>query len=448
MRLNNRIGRIGYKDIYFINFFIAVVNLSVILMHQNTSNRQVLIPLLIIITSGFLAVRVKESKTLFFLISIITYLNVSIAVLDGFLGGEIFRFYQMELRASIYNLTYMKSILLNITIFSLLLTPNIVKRSAMVNVSINNIKRKSNLVIFIGGIALIILFIVFGYEQNEYETFRASARTIYEYAILLFVIVWYYSGKIRVANVLLAGLAILYIAQGLYYGDRSSSLVMIVLLMMVLIKKIQFKKMVIYALFGIVLANAIAVYRNLSSFNFSYIIKESLNNGVLSVFSDTASASYYTGVAIIATKELVTNSKLEYILQFLVSLIVGSSSEALRDANVTLVAFDYFHVGGGGLYSSYFYFWGGYFGVIIGSVLLGIIVRIVFTSGKTPYILLQYYLTVMAFRWYLYTPYTLFRTTLLMFVLLYLITIFIHKLTTRVSKKNNIRIKNAYYLKD
>lgn len=431
---------LGHKDLYLINCFIAVINFSVILINQNTSNKQLIIPLLIIVTSTYLAIRVKESKTLFFLISVITYINISIAVLDGFLGGELFSSYQMQLRTSVYNLTYMKSILLNITIVSLALTPAMLKRSAMATVSADDISRKSNIIIVIGGIILITLFIVFGYERGEYETFRASARTIYEYAILLFVIVWYYSGRKKISNMILTGLAVYYIVQGLYYGDRSSALVMIVLLGMVLIKKIRIKKMLLYGVVGILFANAIAVYRNLTNFDLVHILSESINKGILSLFSDTASASYYTGVAIVATKDLVVNSKWDYVIKFLGSIFVGSSYPGLREANVTLVAFDYFHVGGGGLYSSYFYFWGGYFGVIIGAILLSFIIRKVFTSEKTMYVLLQYYMTVMAFRWYLYTPFTLFRTTILMFFLLYFATKFIHKITSKSDKNKQIRI--------
>src|SRR5699024_7284616 len=161
----------------------------------------------------------------------------------------------------------------------------------------------------------------------------------------------------------------------------------------------------IYGLTGILLANGISVYRNLTTFDLSYILSNAISDGILSIFTDTASASYYTGVVIVAVKDLITGSKLEYISKFILSIFVGSSFPGMRDANITLVASDYFHVGGGGLYSSYFYFWGGYLGVIVGAIILFFIIYKVFTSSSRFMIILQYYMTIMSLRWYLYTPF-------------------------------------------
>jgi len=390
-----------------------------------------MIPLLLIITSFLLAARVKDSKTLFFLMCILAYINTSVAILDGFLGGELFRDYQLALRMSKYNAEYMKSILLNITIISMFITPKMLEKASNINLSRESIERKSNIVITIGGLLVITLFIVFGYEKGNYATFRASARTIYEYAILLFVFIWYYSKNFKLANILLSLLAILYILQGLYYGDRSSALVMIVLLFMFVLEKINIKKMLVFLIGGISFANMVAVYRNLSEFDIATIFNKSINNGLMTIFSDTASSSYYTGVVILASRELVPENIGYYLFKFIFALFVGSSSSLSEGSNITTVASNYYHVGGGGLYPSYFYFFGGYLGVIIGATILSLIIRTVYTNDKPMIILLQYYLTVMTFRWYLYTPFTLFRTSLLMFLIMIILTKIIDSITSR-----------------
>jgi hypothetical protein len=442
--MNNVSPKKHTKIMYFFTIFLSTINFVIILFQPHTSNNLTLISILLLISSILIVVRTRNSKSLFFLFSILAYINISIAVLDGFLGGDLSGNYQLTLRLSQYNDIYMKSLLINITIISLLITPKIIRSAQSENMRID-ISRKDNIIILLGGSFLLILFIVFGYESSSGATFRGTARTIYEYAILLFIIIYYYGKNHKYFDYLLMLFAIIYILQGLYYGDRSSALVMMFLLLMFFSKTFNLKKMFIYMLSGVLFANMVAIYRNLSNFSISTIFSGSFNSGFYSLFSDTASASYYTGVAITASRELVDKTPYYYFFRFLNGLFFGSSSAFSYDSNITTVASNFYNFGGGGIYPSYFYFFGGFVGVIIGSLLLGMVIRRVYSINKPIYSLLQYYMTVMAFRWYLYTPFTFFRTTLLIFFVVYAVT-YIFDLTMNKTSKNFVyreRIKDG-----
>jgi hypothetical protein len=416
---------------YFLGWVIICINILTIVFYNDFARNQILIGALILITSLILMIRVRKTKALFFLISIITYINASVAVIDCFYGGEMFNAYQMPFRTSEYNQIYAKNILLNITILSLMMTPSIIKKAIESNTAINSIKRKNNAWISYAGLAFIVYALISGYERGEGTGYASSAKTIYEYAILVFLFVWYYSKNNFVVNMLLMLFAFIYIIQGLYYGDRSSALVFIVLIAMIYVKKIPVMRMLSMAFGGIVVANFIADYRNLTSWSLGQITENLINRGSLLLFSDTASQSYYSGITIIASRLLVPEHQLYYLYKFILAIFVGGSSKIANDSNITLVVQNFFHNGGGGMYPSYFYFWGGYIGAIFGAIILGIIIRNVFTKKTSFYMLMQLYLTVMAFRWYLYTPITLFRTSILIFCMVYLICHIVSKLTRR-----------------
>jgi hypothetical protein len=419
---------------YIITVVVALINVATILLYDNPIENQVIIGLLILLTSVMLIMRVKRARILFFLISIITYINTSIAIIDCIYGGEMLNAYQWALRHSEFNQAYAKSILLNITIISLMITPNFVKKSANLN---KVIEHKNNPIIVYVGIAFIIYAMIFGFYRVDSIGYVSNAKPLYEYAILVFILAWHYSGENKIARYILGICALIYILQGLYYGDRSSALVLMVLIGMVYINKTSVSRMMIFAITGIVFANVVAIFRDsVTKITFSDMLNILLNKGILIFFSDTASFSYYAGITIVASRLSLPESPLYYLNKFLLAILLGGSSHLSEGSDITIVARQVYANGGGGLYPSYFYFWGEYIGVIIGAIILGFIIRHVFISDKPYNKLMQYCITIMSFRWYLYTPMTFFRTSIFVFSFLYLLCFIFNMIKIKNYPKN------------
>lgn len=428
-----RINNISYITM----IVMSLINIAIILLYDDPSENQVIIGFLILLTSVMLMLRVKKAKTLFFLISIITYINASVAIIDCFYGGEMLSAYQWALRHSEFNQTYAKSILLNTTLISLIITPRMIRRATETNNII--IEQKNNLIIAYAGIAYIIFALIFGFERTNSIEYISNAKPLYEYAILVFLFVWHYSKNNKTVNLILFVCALIYIVQGLYYGDRSSALVLMVLIFMLFYNKISVLRMMLLAVAGIMFANVVAIFRDYSTIGLSGMVNMLLNRGALLFFSDTASYSYYAGITVVASRLALPESPLYYLYKFIIAIFLGGSSHLSEGADITVLVRQVYYNGGGGLYPSYFYFWGQYLGVIIGAIILGFILYKVF-SKKTPYyLLLQYYLTIMCFRWYLYTPMTFFRSTIFIFSLLYALCYLFDKIT---NKKSPILIAN------
>lgn len=430
---------------YIINLLVLCINLLVIVLYENPNNRQLLIGCLIIISSVILMIRVRKAKTLFFLISIIGYINTSIAVLDGIYAGEMFSAYQWALRHSHYNQINLKSVLLTVSILSLLITPRMVKKAT--EHSFLEVERKRNLVISIGGLAFILIALLFGYERGIPGiggVYVSNAKPIYEYAILVFLIVWFYGKGLKSVNTLLLMCSMVYITQGLYYGDRSSAMVLLALIIMVAINRITLGRMLFFMVFGILSANLIAIIRDYAMLGFDEILRRLLSKGPLLLFSDTASYSFYAGTTIVASRNILPETPLYYLAKFILAVFIGSSHAMTADADISAVVSKINYNAGGGLYPSYFYYWGEFFGVIVGAIILGVVIYTVFTR-KTPFFaLFQYYLTIMSFRWYLYTPLTFFRTSLLIYSILFgLCFIFDKFWMTHSSANNNPRLNKC-----
>jgi hypothetical protein len=313
------------------------------------------------------------------------------------------------------------------------MTPSAVKKAIETNYAIEHIERKNNLAITWVGMAFIVYALIFGYERTQSSIYVSNAKPLYEYAIMVFVMVWYYSKGSKTTNVMLKVFVLIYIIQGLYYGDRSSALVMMVLIGMVYINRASVLKMTFLGVLGIVFANIVAICRDLSNAGIRDIVESLVNRGALLLFSDTASYSYYAGITIVASRLSLPQQPIYYLYKFIGAVFLGSSITSLGDADITVVVRQVNYNAGGGLYPSYFYFWGEYIGIIVGAIILGFIIKRVFTKKSTYSVIMQFFLTVMCFRWYLYTPMTLYRTSLLVFSTLYLLCYVFNKITSKKS---------------
>lgn len=255
-----------------------------------------------------------------------------------------------------------------------------------------------------------VLIFCFNRTVNEYTPGNSA---LYEYIIVVFIVVWINMPNKKIYRILMIIYALLYILQGLLFGDRSSSLPLILVLYILLSKSIVPLRFISLAILGILGANLIGIYRRTFLFG-SDILSEAVSR---IFYVDSISYSFYSGVQIINASNRISLNKLEHFLGWLQSLLLGNSG--YYDLARLVMQNGDFHNTGGGMTSVYFYFWGGLLGVIIGGCIIGIILGKVFSKNNSVYPLLQ--ITILAFtlRWYSYFPNVFFRTCIVVPVLLY-----------------------------
>ncbi|ARI76259.1 hypothetical protein [Halobacillus mangrovi] len=440
--INKRRVKISYILLNFIDFCLFIISILTVLLITNKENNLPIVGIVIIGFSLYLCFKVRNNQKLLFLFAIIGFINISIGFSDGILKGMHVAPWQIELRESVYNLYTAKSIILFSSIVNLFLSYSWINEKA-VSLSTAEINRKNNPIIAYVGLLVIYIIILAGYDVNTLagDSYVSNSNPLIEYAIVIFAVIWLYSNNNVIANTLLRFYAFLYVLYSLSFGDRSAAFLMILLYYLLYIgkkQKLSIKKIVLLALFAITLSNLIAVYRANPYLDLFSLITDTIQRGV---YSDTVSYSYYASITITAAYH-ISDTFLPFA-EYLKSWIVGgSNSEFSNLANYIKENYNLLYNVGGGLYTSYFYFGFGYLGVIFGSVLLGGVLRIVYSYNNYLTIFYQILIPVLSVRWYLYGPTSLYRSIFIVSTVL-LLTCFIFDRIVRnknISKKNQTKI--------
>lgn len=421
---------------FYIDLFVSFLMIFSVVIFNNSLTSLKPLGIMLLLGTFYLVYKSRKNSQLLIFSGLITYVNISVCFgdilqLQNTLGFESLS-WQMTLRNSEYNVLAAKSLVLVVAIINIFLNTLFIEK---VSESVD-IEKKDNQYIFFGGFLILMIFWFFGYGGSMGNTYESNTRTIYEYSIIIFIVVWFYSGSSKFKEYLLYGFVVLYVVQSLIRGDRSSAFPMIIALFILKNFKINLKTLILLAVMGITASNAISAYR--LSFSLSNFIDVFTSKyGISSLLSDTVSQSYYTGISIIFSGNYVMDSS-KYFLNFLGGIIFGGSFE---NADVGAISYSYSMNKGGGFFFSWFYFWFGILGVFIGSIILGMILRMFFSSKNNYMKLYTVCLIAMTLRWYLYTPFVLFRTVIFMFSLLLIFCFCIDKLTRNRKPGENYEYK-------
>lgn len=410
--------------IYF-DFLLFFFSLLLIFILKNEIENLWIIGFFIIFLSIYLIVKVRKNEMLFYLFAIIGFVNISIGISDCILNAQHVASWQMELRETENNVYTSKSILLFLSLVNLLLSYPWIKSTYTKQ---KFIKRKDNpLIAYIGTFCMyLILLVGYDYKALSGHSYVSNSNALIEYAAVIFAIVWFYSDKNKVVNYLIHFYAFLYVIISLSFGDRSASFLMILLYYLLFLKekfKLSLVKVVLFSIVAVLLSNFIAEFRNASSFNFSELYQNTLKRGF---YSDTVSYSYYAGITLI-TAHNIDNTH-EYFVEYIKSWIIGKNSEYRNLTGFVREKYDLYNLDGG-LYTSHFYFGWGFIGVVLGSILLALILRIVYSNNSSVIVLYQILIPVMSIRWYLYSPTSLYRSIFIISSLLIGITIIFNKIS-------------------
>lgn len=409
---------------FLFDFFIFLLALLISLFDFFSAS---VCSILIIISSLRLLLKSRGDKCLLLLFSLYFYINSSFVLSDilqlKISLGDDSLIWQESIRHSGYSSSLVIYITLFTTSFNFLLTKSFFTKAELS--SDIEIYKKHNPIVFYSLYFVSLVFWFFGYSSERGHTYDSVTFPFYEYCLVIFPVMWFYSGKGRLNNFLLWVFVVLYVAQSLLRGDRSSAFPMLILIFLLSNININLLKVFVVLFLGLVLNSFVAIYRiDFSSQSLLEVLSILPSN--INLTSDTVSQSYYTALSIFAAADKYDYTA-HYFLNFLIGIVIGGGYQG---ADVINLSYEYYMNKAGGFYFSWFYFWFGFSGFIIASVILSLIFRFIFISPSPYAKLFKFTLIVFFIRWYVYTPFVLFRSVLFVLSVL-LITSFVVNYFTR-----------------
>ena len=415
--------------IFIIDIIFLLLGILVIYFTEDNTKTFPRLGVFLIVISLYMSFKVRKNQNLAFMFAVIAFINISLSITDLIQYGETVAKWQLAFRNTIYNTYNAKATVLLNVVLNLFITANYCDKVAEKSIG-KNIVRKDNKVISILGYIILTLILLTGYgnDMRSGTGYVSNSNTLYEYAIVIFAMIWYYSKNNRKINILLIIYSIIYSLYSLYYGDRSAAFLMIFLVILLYLKDISLKKMVIFAIVALVVSNFIAEYRENNNSNLYKLMINTMERGM---YSDTVSYSYYTSITISALHHY-EEKPIKLFPKYLKSFFIGGRGDAIASLSVYAREkyMDLFNRDGG-LYHSPFYAFGGYKGVIIGAIVLGCCIRYFYSKYSNNLIIVQMLITAFTIRWYLYNPLSLYRSAILIPIIFLTLCDFYVKLTQK-----------------
>lgn len=403
------------------SFFSILVTLFLVFFTPDNIDGARIIGAIALFFSYLTINEVKDNMISMILFSIIFYVNLSIYVLGPLTLGNTFNDYQFALWKSGYDAIGMKNLLISSCAFMCIMK----KRE-------NNFQTQTilpyqhylenNPIIALGLIIVVLLISIFGFSGSVGDSYESNSNALFEYAILFMMVAWFYGGRLQFVRLVWCAVCAFYILIAVLAGDRSSAFMMLLLIALYHLKRVNLMKISVFCVLGILSANVIEMYRINAGLSFS--ASDLFSRGLQTFFSNTAAQSYYTSLTIYDMLDNVSAPIILFV-NWIITIFTGSAVVDRSSVELSSLASFYQPNGGGGFFHIYFYLAYRYFGVALSSTVVALLIRRVFMGIHSPYtIMLGLLLTSMSFRWYLYSPTTLFRTCLVNFSIVYLITKF------------------------
>ena len=280
--------------------------------------------------------------------------------------------------------------------------------------------------ILLGRLFLLILtgILIFGFDRPSAGGERGNPSTIYEYSIIIFIVGNYFFSWKREYKIGSTVLFLFYTLQNLLYGGRVTALQLLIVFFLFSVsqkEKINWKKLIPIIIVMFIIFIGIGIFRanfvlSIDSFKaiFGSIFGEAFT-------LDTAYSAYYTSLTFIKTEMLTNNGRrLELFFKFCLSIFLGGS---VSDSNLAVYTRQFFtHYYGGVLpFCGHFYL--GYIGVVLLAILIiKYINSFSLLNNKSSGFLKCFAIYIVATtpRWYLYSPSSLLRGTLIFIIFFWL----------------------------
>ena len=290
-------------------------------------------------------------------------------------------------------------------------------------------------IILITACCLVPIFFL-GFKITGLTGDRGEGSPLYEYSVILFSVLFFFSGQKKKYIILGILLLLPYVLQNFLFGGRIEGVQFILCAyIMLYMYKIEVNKIIPFILVGFFVLSLIGAVRGellLGSYDVESIFSALFKGGFA---LDTAYSAYFTSETFVYVYDKMTTADIAYYLtEFIKSIFLGNSH--CPDSVLGSVTYEYVSHWFGGILPFYFYFYFGPIGIFLAAffvaLYLNMIIKVKSTSsGYTKIIVVWTVCTV--FRWYLYTPLVLLRG-----VLITLVVFIIFKLIDSILRKKPI----------
>ncbi len=413
-----------------------LLSVIVAVFNQNMETAK-LVAAAVIVISVIGAWRVRNNWFAFIIYAFLAYSNYSICIASYLVGLDNF-FTQIVETMKEPTAVLGMTILFIFTLGMVLIQPKAAQRKAepMLTTATPNVFAYWILVAVLG------LIFLFNFARPSEEGARGSGGTLYEYSIILFIIAFFYSGNWG-ERLLLLGILAAYALQELLYGGRIVALQLLILAFLLLFQhRVTVLQCLPVAVVGVLVLTVGGFMRG--NFQLSAdTLTAAWNSLSYSWFAfDTAYAAYHTSMTFLAVADIVQPwTRLVMLGKFFLSMVVGGSLAA--GSNLPEYTHDFFFHYYGGMLPYYMYFYLGYPGVagillVIKAFMKECFVKSPEGGNFTKCVLL--YLVATCPRWILYSPNSLIRGVMLLFVVHFCVKLFNKLLPMQIVSGRNLRL--------
>ncbi len=377
-----------------------------------------LIGLLTIAISILSVYEVKDNFNLFAVYAVVAYCNYSF-IMVNYINTSFQSFFTSFRGDSVSNLGL--HILFAFSLILYLFSPfKIQKTRSEDNFLIRN-KPKKALPITAVIVAMLLYILMVGFGRPEFAGLRGSPSPMYEYSIILFIVGFHFVGSNKLSRLVLTVVLVLFSLQNFIFGGRVIGLQLIIAYIVLFYShKLTIRKIAPYALLGLVMLSLIGIERGgfALSVDGMRVAWEQIKMQAFAL--DTAYAAYYASLTFLKVEEILyLQDRIALFIKFLFSIVAGGR---IPDSNLSVFTKHFFPHYGGGVFPFYFHFFLGWFGLILGALVVRSYSRIInnvslSNSGFAK--CLSVYVVATTFRWYLYTPLIILRGVLFLAIAYY-----------------------------
>lgn len=304
------------------------------------------------------------------------------------------------------------------------------------------IQYRSNIVIFYLILFYLIYVAIFEINREPSLLYEVKITAVYEYSILFFVFLIYYSGQSSFRNLITHLLAIAFIVQDMYYGGRVTSLQLIFLFLMIKHSSyLKFKRLILGFPIALFAFTVVGAYR--TNYNLDLILVDDVFKRIKDTWfvQDTAVCAFFASITQINAYYYISDiTRLSSFISFIASILGGSQAPIWFQFDpelplVTSLAKQYHWNMGGGLIFTWYYFWGGFSGMLLLSVLTLRVIKKMLLSNNDLCKLISITIVFTMPRWYLYSPLAFWRGSFFIFPILYFFFYFLDIFIKRLLKQ-------------
>lgn len=299
---------------------------------------------------------------------------------------------------------------------------------------------------------LLLLICIFGFTRpDSLGAERGSSSSLYEYSIILFILVFYFSNQKKWLTILSLTVLALFVLQDIAYGGRITAIQLLVVAFFFVFNK-DTKSSILLAIVACLLIFFISfggVRTQVWEDGLTALLDSFQNILDTGLAWDTAYSAWHTSITFIQFDSLVSPSEhMYYVGQWLLSLVLGGS--AVADSNLAAVTHLYFAHSYGGILPVYLAFYFGVPGIIAIAFLVSAFVSLVnrfcmksdltFNCWQSALRLGMLYFVATAPRWFIYSPSQLIRGLALMLILSFVVLLINEMMNKREEHKTTNRV--------